>query len=507
MNKRILFDLKLIARHDFPAGITVFFVALPLCLGIALASGAPLYAGLVSGFIGGLVVPPISKSVYGVSGPAAGLSTIVAAAILASGSYSIFITSVVIAGAFQVALGLLRVGGFVNYFPASVIRGMLTGIGLLIIGKQIPIAFGSDTAQMLHAFRASGMQGISAQFSLLPTTITVISVLLLLFWPKARIPYLQRLPAPLIAVAVAVLMGMLLPGLLPHFLILPQQIVNVPANLMSAMTFPAFGEAIALPIAWKNGLVIGIVATLETLLCAEAIDKLDPHKRTTPTNRELLAQGAGNAVSGLLGGLPMTAVIVRGSANIQAGAQSRASAVIHGLLLLGAVLFLQPLLNRIPYAALAAILILTGYGLAKPAIFRSLWRQGYRQFIPFIVTVMLVVGVDLLSGVAVGFLVAVYFIIQENLRTEYFIRKNRKGNTEVIEIDLHTNVTFFNKVALRRELEKAPEYSILRIDASRAQFIDRDVLEMISEFEIRAKDRHIQVERVGLPHVEVSAAH
>lgn len=507
MGNKVLFGVKSVFRHDLPASITVFFVALPLCLGIALASGAPPQAGIISGVIGGIVVSLISRSTFSVSGPAAGLATIVAAGVAANGDYASFLPAVIIAGIFQITLGVLRVGGFVNYFPSSVIKGMLAGIGLLLIGKQVPVALGIDGVEFWSELEEGDFQSIGKRTASAALFITVVSVAMLTMLPKYAARYMRLVPAPLVVVMVAIALAVVLPLIGPQWRLNISQLVQVPENLAGSMVYADFHKALGSVLIWKTGIIIGIIATLESLLCVEAIDKLDPHKRTSPVNRELIAQGVGNAACGFLGGIPITAVIVRGSANVQSGAQSRASAFLHGIFLLAAVLWLPFVINRIPSAALAAILIVTGYKLCKPSKIRAVFRLGAAQFFPFVVTVMLVVAVDLLAGVLTGVAVACYFILQKTVRAEYNVKKTRSGESEVYDIRLHSNVTFLNKIKLKRLLDNIPDYSIVRVNGVHSHYIDHDVLELFAEYRVRAHDRHIELALLGVEQTEVAEAH
>jgi MFS superfamily sulfate permease-like transporter len=465
-------------RYDFAAGLSVFFVALPLCLGIALASGAPLYAGLLSGMIGGLVVAAISASPLAVSGPAAGLTTLVAASIITLGNYQTFLVAVIIAGAFQVLLGVLKLGAVANYFPSAVIKGMLAAIGLLLITKQVALVI-RDTTSLV---------------------IAIISVLLLVLM---RLPVAQKfsfVPAPLLVVG----MGILFSGILA---VKKDQLVNIPADVFANISFPEFNRIFSNIQIWKDGVVIGLLATLETLLCIEAIDKLDRHNRITPVNRELIAQGIGNMACGVLGAIPLTAVVVRGSANVDAGARTKMSAITHGALLFLAVLLIPFVLNKIPYASLSAILLVTGYNLTQPKLYKNMFSLGWKQFLPFILTIVMILATDLLIGVSIGLLLSVYFIIQNNFRAEYKITRTVMHGKETELIKLNSNVTFLNKVKLKKALDEVPEHSILTIDGSNCNFIDYDILEIISEFENKAKDRHITLYTIGIEKVNVTAIH
>ncbi|MBH2003346.1 MAG: SulP family inorganic anion transporter [Sphingobacteriia bacterium] len=503
-------------KHDLPAGLSVFLVALPLCLGIALASGAPLYAGLMSGIIGGIVVGIISGSQLGVSGPAAGLSTVVAASIISIGNYNVFILSIMVAGLFQLVLGLLRLGIFASYFPSAVIKGMLAAIGIILVSKQIPLMLGYSephfwTEGFLDLFSSKNVLGNLSEFNKHITrgaiVIAVISFSVILGMQHPVAKKLKMIPAPLMGVLAGVLLNFVFIQFFPAMALQSNQLVNVPSDIFSSIVFPDFSKAFSVSQVWKDGLVIGLLATLETLLCVEAVDKLDRRNRITPVNRELIAQGVGNMACGMVGALPMTAVVVRGAANADAGAKSKLSAITHGVFMLMAVLFIPFLLNKIPYASLAAILFVTGYNLTKPKLFRNMWSLGRKQFVPFILTISIILATDLLIGVCIGLLMSVYYIILNNFRADYNVTKEMKHETAVFLIKLNSNVTFLNKVKLRRALDKIPEYSILTIDGTESYFIDYDILEVISEFDSKAHERHIEVHLMGIEKVNVTAVH
>jgi MFS superfamily sulfate permease-like transporter len=503
-------------RHDLPAGLSVFLVALPLCLGIALASGAPLYAGLLSGIIGGLVVALISGSQLAVSGPAAGLTTLVAASIISLGDYKIFLLAVMIAGLFQLILGLLKLGAIANYFPSSVIKGMLAAIGIMLILKQIPLALGYDKpdfwrASLLHTFSSDNFLEKVNNFNHETTRgailITVISLITLILLQQPFAKKLKGIPAPLLVVVIGIIINIIFTNAASNFSLRQTQLVNIPSNIFASITFPNFSKCFSTAEIWKDGLIIGLLATLETLLCIEAIDKLDKRNRITPVNRELIAQGIGNMTCGLLGAIPITAVVVRGAANVDAGGRTKLSAFTHGLFLLFAVLLVPFLLNKIPYASLAAILLVTGYNLTKPKLFHNMWSLGWKQFIPFLLTIIVILSTDLLIGVSIGLLISIYFIVQNNFKAEYKITKTLHNGIETEYIKLNSNVTFLNKVKLRKVLEDVPEYSVLTIDGSECNFIDYDILEIVSEYESKARDRHIELHLKGIEKVNVTAVH
>lgn len=503
-------------KHDLPAGLSVFLVALPLCLGIALASGAPLYAGILSGIIGGVLVSLISGSPLAVSGPGAGLTSLVAASIISLGDYKLFLLAVMIAGAFQLLLGLFKLGAIANYFPSSVIKGMLAAIGIILVSKQIPLALGYDkpdfwTSGFIQLFSADNFFGNIENFNhhitrgaILITAIS-LAVLILLQQPFAK--KLKVIPAPLLVVAIGVIVNIFFTNLASDFSLKQTQLVNISSNIFESISFPDFSKIFSTSEIWKDGILIGLLATLETLLCIEAVDKLDKRNRITPVNRELIAQGIGNMTCGLLGAIPITAVVVRGAANVDAGGRTKLSAFTHGLFLLLAVMLVPFLLNKIPYASLAAILLITGYNLTKPKLYRNMWSLGHKQFIPFMITVVVILSTDLLLGVCIGLLISVYYIVQSNFKIDYKITQTKHLGIETQYIKLNHNVTFLNKVKLRKTLDEVPEYSNLTIDGSESRLIDYDILEIISEFHRKAKDRHIDLHLINIEKVSVTAVH
>lgn len=514
--KRTIKYYKIIwLNHDLPAGLSVFLVALPLCLGIALASGAPLYAGLLSGIIGGLLVAPLSGSQLAVSGPAAGLTTLVAASIISLGGYEVFLIAVMIAGLFQLVLGLFKLGVVANYFPSSVIKGMLAAIGIILISKQIPLAIGYNrpdfwTSGFVALFSSENILGNFEDFNRNITRgavlLTIVSLVVMTILQQPFSKKLKTIPAPLVVVIIGIIANSIFTTTGSAFALKPTQLVEIPSDVLTSIIFPDFTKAFTTDV-WRDGLIIGLLASLETLLCIEAIDKLDKRNRITPINRELVAQGIGNMMCGLLGAIPMTAVVVRGAANIDAGARTKLAAFTHGLFLLLAILFVPFLLNKIPYASLAAILLITGYNLTKPKLYRSMWKLGWKQFLPFLITIVVILSTDLLLGVSIGLLISVYFIVQNNFKAEYKISKTQHQGIESYIIKLNTNVTFLNKVSLRRSLDEVPEYSVLVIDGSESNFVDHDILEIISEYANKAHDRHIELHLKGIEKVNITAVH
>lgn len=498
-------------KSDFASGLVVFLVALPLCLGIAMASGAPLFSGIISGVVGGIVVGYLSKSHISVSGPAAGLTAIILTAITDLGAFDVFLTAVFIAGLIQLALGFLKAGSISNYFPTNVIEGMLAGIGIIIILKQLPHAFGYDAdfegdQSFLQADKGNTFSTLFDIFNhvqLGAIIISLVSILILLAWDKiAFLKKFKLIPGALVAVVVGVILNQIFINTGSLLAIMKEHLVSLPVpqsleELKGIIITPNF-SGITNPQVWIVGLTIAIVASIETLLCIEASDRMDIHKRYTDTNVELKAQGIGNIVSSLLGGLPMTSVVVRSSANNNAGAKSKISAIIHGILLLVSVLTIPMILNKIPLATLAAILILVGYKLAKPATFKHFWENGKYQFIPFIATLLAVVFTDLLKGVALGILISIIFILKGNLKRAYSFRKEEYVDGDIIHIDLAQEVSFLNKAAIKSTLNEIPENSKVIINAHDTVYIAHDILDLIREFKTtRAKDENIKVKLKG----------
>lgn len=492
-------------KTDLPSSIVVFLVALPLCLGVALASGAPLFSGIIAGIVGGVVIGTLSGSALSVSGPAAGLTTIVLASIASMGSFEAFLVTVFLAGLIQLILGFVNAGQIGNYFPSSVIKGMLAAIGIILILKQIPHAFGYDKdfegdesffqqdgkntfTELVQAFNYINLGAL---------VICIIALFILIFWEKPFIKtkkFLGLIPAPLLVVLTGVALNEVFKHTIPQWSITADHLVSLPiasdvSSFVGQFSFPDF-SVITTRECWIVAFTIAIVASLESLLSIEAVDKLDPFKRTTPLNRELRAQGIGNMVSGLIGGIPITAVIVRSSANVAAGARTKTSAISHGLLLLLTVLFIPGLLNKIPLASLAAILLMVGYKLAKPSLILSMYRKGKDQFIPFVVTILAILFSDLLIGILIGILVGLFFVLKTNFHRALF-SVNENGN---YLIRLTKDVSFLNKALLRETFTNIPNGSTVIIDGSRSAFIDQDILETISDFRASAPNRDITVE-------------
>ncbi len=499
-------------KHDLLSGLIVFLVALPLCLGIALASGAPLFSGVISGIIGGLIVGYLSQSHVSVSGPAAGLTAIVLSSITALGSFELFLTTVVLAGLLQLLLGWIKAGTISNYFPSNVIEGMLTGIGIIIILKQIPHAVGYDKdseGDFSFIENNTGHNTLSAIIdainSIQPGAIIVSVIAILILIAYNKFPFLQKikvLPGGLVAVLAGIMINEIFrssgSGLEienTHLVSLP--VTANPIDLFTGLKHPDL-SGWSNPKVWTTAITIAIVASIETLLCLEAAGKMDPQKRYASGNRELKAQGIGNILSGLLGGLPMTSVIVRTSANITSGAKTKISSIAHGLFLLVAVLLIPALLNKIPLAALAAILIMIGFRLASPSVFIHMWKNGKFQFIPFIATVLAVVFTDLLKGVAIGMIVSIIFILRGNMKLAYFFKKEDHKEGAKIKIKLAQEVSFLNKAAIKQTLVHLPLSAHVIIDASDTVYIDHDILELIRDFnQAGAREKNIRVDLIG----------
>jgi MFS superfamily sulfate permease-like transporter len=541
IHKHALYYLRH-AQDDIPAGLVVFLVALPLCLGVALASGAPLFSGLIAGMIGGLIVSWLSGSQLSVSGPAAGLTVIVYNAIESLGSFQGFLMACVLAGIIQLLLGFLRAGIIGAFFPAAVIKGMLAAIGLILIIKQIPHATGydasyeGDESYMRETAESSFSEVFSAFHALSPGAMIISSVALLILiawdsrWIKKQ-PLLKFIPAPLVAVIWSIFYNRLIPQWDSKLAVSYKHLVNLPLShsnsnvwihfhipefhgfylswnpqpliswsppetltaFLSNFSFPDFSYLIH-PQTYSIALTLAIIASLETLLSLEATDKLDPLKRLAPTNRELKAQGIGNIISGLIGGLPITAVIVRSSANINAGGKTSLSCFTHGVLLFLSVMFFSEYLNQIPLSCLSAILLHTGYKLAKPTLFKEHFNKGYSQFLPFIFTVVAILLTDLLKGILIGIGIGLFFVIRANYHASISLTKN--GSHYLLSFN--KDVSFLNKALLRKFILLIEENSTVLIDAHKAQFIDHDILETVEDFIATAADDGIKIEIIDL---------
>ena len=507
-------------KNDLPSGLVVFLVALPLCLGIALASGAPFFSGLISGIIGGIVIGSLSGSKLSVAGPAAGLAALVLAAITNIGEFDLFLCAVLIAGILQILISVAKLGGIASYFPSSVIKGLLTSIGILIIAKQIPHAVGydRDNRGILTDFGMEDWHELLQplqHINIGALIICVVSIVVILVWEK---PFIKNkvkfIPGALVAVIISILINEIFRASGSQLLVSDDHLVQIEAaktaaDFFSFFTLPDFSGFLNSKVI-ITGIMIAIIASLETLLSIEAIDNIDPERNVTNTNRELLAQGIGNSVAGLIGGLPITSVIVRSSANLHAGAKSKLSTVFHGILLLVCVITIPRLLNYIPLASLAAILLLTGYKLCKLPVFSKMIKNGKYQSIPFFVTVFTILGIDLfglytplkgeglLIGVIAGITAAFGAILHGNLKNSYYFHKDQHHEGDIIKIRLAEEVSFLNKASIRETLDHIPENATMVIDASHTDYIDFDVLELIKEFrDIKAPLKKIKLRLDG----------
>lgn len=509
-------------KNDLPSGLVVFLVALPLCLGIALASGAPLFSGIITGIVGGIVVAFASGSSLSVSGPAAGLTVIVHHAITDLGSYEMFLLAVVLAGVIQIILGYVKAGVIGYYFPSNVIKGMLAAIGIILILKQIPHAVGYDVDNEgdFDFFQADGENTISEIINSLnflhpgAIIIAVVSLFILIMWERPALKkytFFKFVPGALIAVAIGIIINEWFRFANSPLYLSGEKLVRLPVadsakDFVGQFTLPDFTAFSNLKM-YGVAVTIAIIASIETLLSVEATDKLDPYKRNTDANRELKAQGLGNIVAGLIGGLPLTAVIVRSSANINSGAKTKLSAIVHGLLLLVSVVLLASVLNRIPLACLAALLLMVGYKLAKISLFKSMYKLGWDQFLPFIVTVIAIQFSDLLKGIGIGLAVSIFFILKNNFKRAYsFLHQTREGDKK-ITIQLAEDVSFLNKGSIADALDKIPNNSHVVVDGSKSFYIDIDVLEIIHDFEKTAELKKIKIDLINIPEFKSESKH
>ncbi|MFD2033482.1 SulP family inorganic anion transporter [Belliella marina] len=508
---------------DLPAGLVVFLVALPLCLGIALSSGAPLFSGIIAGVIGGIVIGYLSGSNTSVSGPAAGLTVIVLNAIADLGAFDVFLLAVVLAGIFQIILGIIKAGVIGYYFPTSVIKGMLAGIGIILIIKQIPYAFGVNETKNLAKYvpfindweAVMDLKNLANEFDFGALIITIVSLVILILWDK---PFIKKsklskvIPGPLLVVILGIGINKFFKFVVPSLYLDTEDKVVLPQveswdGFTGLFTFPDF-SAIGNSEVWIVAFTIAIIASLETLLSLEAADKIDPYKRVSPPNRELFAQGTGNIINGLVGGLPVTAVIVRSSANVTSGSRTKMSAIFHGILLVLSVLLIPGLLNLIPLACLAAILLQVGYKLAKISLFKTQARLGWDQFLPFVVTILGIVIFDLLIGIGLGMGVAIVYILLRNFQNSHVLMvKDNKDSPDSIRIVLSEEVSFLNKGSLIKTLEDIPNGKHVIIDGSNSKIIDYDVLEVIENFKINAKERDIEVDTIKIKSVKIGGLH
>lgn len=504
-------------KADLSASVVVFLVAVPLCLGIALASGAPLFSGIIAGIVGGILVGIISGSSLGVSGPAAGLAVIVLSAIQELEAFPVFLAAVVISGIIQILLGIGKAGIIGYYFPSSVIKGMLSAIGIIIFLKQIPHAVGydADPEGDLEFVQPDGENTFSELITMMDyiqqgaLVIFVISMAILILWERPfmkRIKLFQIVQGPLVVVTAGIIINQLFYG--SDLYIDETHMVSLPvagsfSDFINQFTF--FDPSAMLR---KDVLILGatiaVVGSLETLLCVEATDKLDPQKRITPTNRELLAQGVGNMVSGMIGGLPVTQVIVRSSANIQSGGKTKLSAIMHGILLLVSVITIPHVLNLIPLASLAAILIVVGYKLARPSLFKQMFASGKSEFIPFMVTILGIIFTDLLIGILMGLAVGIFQVLYYNFKKPYNVTTISDNGKTKLKLELSENLTFLNKASIIETVSHLPDDADITIDATRSHFIHPDIMEILEDFKQNAEYRNINLKFLGLEKVHTN---
>jgi len=510
-------------KNDLKAGIVVFLVALPLCLGIALAQKAPLFSGIVAGVLGGIVVASISGSRLSVSGPAAGLTSIVLTGIATLGSFEAFLVSVFLAGIFQIIFSIVRAGIIGYYIPSAVIKGMLAAIGIILIIKQIPhlVGYDSDPEGDESFIQADGQNTFTELANMLnyvsagPILIGVLSFVTLITWESDRMKryaFFKFVPSALAVVVLSVLTNLAFATLAPELQVKEEHMVLLPriesmGDVVKNLSFPDFSKLGSMAI-YETALVIAVVASLETLLNLEAIDKLNPENTVSPPNRELFAQGVANMLSGLLGGLPITSVVVRSSANLGAGGKTQLSSIIHGLLFIIAILLIPGLLMSIPLSCLAAILIYTGFKLTSPKIYKSVYKYGRDQFIPFIITISVMLLTDLLKGVGIGMLAAVIFILRHNYRMPYKLFEEEIEGRKHFFVKFSHQLTFINKGKITQLLQRIPNGSKVHLDAGQTHTIDKDVLELLNEFKKAAKYQDIELVTEGIEDMEtISSVH
>jgi carbonic anhydrase len=495
-------------KHDLPASIVVFLVALPLCLGVALASGAPLISGIISGIIAGIVVGFLSHSQTSVSGPAAGLTAVVLSSILQLGSFEVFLMAVVLAGFIQLIAGLTKSGFVANYIPSNVIKGLLAAIGIILILKQIPhaVGFDNDPLDDFSFLQRDGENTFSELLNVIefftvgPVIISFFSLIALIFWNKTPMKNLKFFPSTLFVVVLGITLNYIYQLYFPSLVVTSEHLVQIPKfdNLNSIITLPNF-ESIGSYKVWLVAITIAAIASLETLLNLEAIENIDPHKRQASPNRELVAQGVGNIFAGMIGGIPMTSVIVRSSINITSGSKTKFSAIFHGVFLLISVLFFVHILNLIPLASLACILLFTGYKLAKVSLFKEMYKKGHYQFIPFVATILAIVFTDLLIGVLTGLVVSIFYILKSNFSNPFELQQETSHHEDIMVLDLPHQASFLNKASIKDTLSKIPKNSKVIIDATNSKFIDSDVLEVIENFrDTISKEKEIKLNIIGL---------
>lgn len=505
-------DLNFYKKHlfsDLSAGLVVFLIALPLCLGISLASGAPLFSGIIAGIVGGIVVGFASKGNINVSGPAASVALVIFTAIQTLGSFEAVLTAVIIAGVFQLILGFLKAGTIAYFFPNAMIKGILASIGLILILKQIPHAFGiSEAYEGIESFRQNNGKNTFSEIAYLfnniswgATIITLVSLFIILLWERPfmkNIKFFKFFPSALAAVLVSIGINEIFKSSYPDFALSVVGLVQLPvadslSGFFGFFTLPDFSYILK-PEIYTIALSITFIASLESLLSTEAGDKLDPYKRKTSTNRELKAQGIGNILSGLIGGLPVTAVIVRTSANVSSGGRTKVATITHGIIMLICVALIPALLNLIPLAALSAVLFVVGYKLTSLPVYKSVFKQGKKQFLPFIITIIVVMFTDLITGILVGGTVAIFFVLRDNYKNAYIHNKVSKDSSEKITMSLSEETTFLNKADIMLYLSHLPENTEIIIDGAKAKYIHPDIYEIIDEFVENAEHRNIKVE-------------
>lgn len=500
-------------KTDISAGLVVFLIALPLCLGISLASGAPLFSGIIAGIIGGIAVGSFSNSNINVSGPAASVALVIFTAIQDLGSFEVVLVAVVLAGVFQLILGFVRAGTVAYFFPNAMIKGILASIGLMLIIKQIPHALGAIEAFEDEVSFGGGdpagladeIRYVTANISWGAVIITLVSLLIIVTWDRPELKkygFFKFFPSALAAVVVAIVLNEVFKVSFPEFALVPNQLVQLPEasnpkEFFSFFTFPDFAGAMQFEII-GIALSIAFIASLESLLSTEAGDKLDPYKRRTSTNRELKAQGLGNIIAGMVGGIPVTAVIVRTSANVSSGGRTKTSTITHGFLMLTCVALIPGLLNKIPLASLAAVLFVVGYKLTSYSVFKGVWKQGRRQFLPFFITVVAVMLTDLITGIMIGGSVAIFFILRDNYKNAYMRDKVVQEGTEKTIITLSEEATFLNKADVMLTLDHIPVGQQVIIDCRKSRFIHPDIYEIIMDFKENAAFKENELEIIGL---------
>lgn len=495
-------------RQDIPSGLVVFLVALPICLGVALASGTPLLSGVISGVIGGIVVGLISHSSTSVSGPAAGLVTLVIAALVTLGDYRSFLLAVFLSGLIQIGFGFLRAGFIANYIPSNVIQGLLASIGIILILKQIPhaVGFDIDPEEDFIFFQRDGentfseLLNISKYFSWGAVIIASASLLLMVTYDRIKWKGLKFIPSPILVILVGMILNQCFQIYFPGIYLSEKHLVSIPniQDWETIFVFPNFSK-ITDSYVWYYAFTIAAFATLETLLNLDAVERIDPHKRLASPNRELVAQGIGNTLSGLIGGLPITSVIVRSSVNIYAGAKTKISTIFHGVLLGSSVVFFSSLFNHIPLSSLAVILIVTGFKLTNIAVYQSIYKKGFYQFLPFITTILAIIFTDLLTGVIIGLCISFLFILKNNYKNPFSVQTENLNIGETIRIELPNQVSFLNKASIKDTLWSLPESAKVIVDATNCNFIDHDILEILEEFKsVVSVEKNIQLNLVGV---------